>query len=324
MRWKALLALAAGGALAFGGMALAEGGVTITLTDTGPDPVTATVPIGGTVSFVGAGNQNHAIFSQGFTVPFLRPGESSSVRLVTAGRIAYRVTGFYKAANGVIVVTVPNPPVLSAAKEAISYRQSVKLSGTSPLQNLTIGLESRPVGRGVHGKWTHTADLPTGADGSFSTVVTPETSTSYRVSLGAKSFSEAVTVGVGPVLTVTATPRTLKTGRPVHVVAKVEPASAATQLSLSIYDRTRPTPAWRDVARSAVSSTGTAQFTWTATPGKTSLRVHSTRGTAGVGFAPTNSPSILVAATGKAPKPVRHQNPKKPKPKKPKPKKPKS
>jgi hypothetical protein len=314
MRRRVLLVLVAACALAYAGLALADGTFTITLTDDGPQPAIATVQIGDTVSFVAAGSQNHAIFGPGFTVPFLRPGESSSVRMVTAGTFKYRATGFYKPSGGLIVVTVPTPPVLSASKTTILFHQAVTLKGTSPLRNYEIGLESKPMGRGVHAAWTRTSSLPTGADGSFSTVVYPEGSTAYRVRLGARSASDPVAVGVAPVLTLSATPRSVKAGRPVRVVAKVQPASAASQLLLSVYDRTRPPASWRDVGKASVASNGTAVFSWTATAGKTLLRVHSTRATAGGTFVSGTSTSIVVNVSGKAPARPSQRSPKKPQP----------
>jgi hypothetical protein len=313
-----LLVPLAGCALAFAGIALAEGGVTITLTDDGPQPATATVQIGDTVSFVGAGNQNHAIFGTGFTVPFIKPGESFPVRMVAAGTLKYRATGFYKPSGGIIVVTVPTPPTLKASKASVPLHQSVTLSGTSPLSSDQIALQSKPLGRGVRAAWTQAATLPTGADGSFSTVITPDTTTAYRVALG-RSVSDPVMVGIAPVVTLSATPRAAKAGRTVRVVAKVQPASAATLLMLSIYDTSRQPASWHDIGKATVTPAGTAVFDWKATPGKARLRVHSTRASAGSGFVSTTSPSIVVPVSGTLPAKPKHQGPKKPTPK-PKPK----
>jgi hypothetical protein len=303
----------AGCALAFGGLALAAGGVTISLTDDGPQPATATVQIGDTVSFAGTGSQNHAIFGPGFTVPFIKPGEAYPVRMVAAGTFRYRATGFYKPSGGTIVVTVPSAPSLKASKTSVALHQSVTLSGTSPLTSYQIALQAKPLGRGVHAAWTKTADVPTAADGSFSTVVTPDTTSAYRVALG-RSVSEPVMVGIAPVLTLSATPRTVKAGGTVRVVAKVQPASAASQLMLSIYDGTRQPAGWHDIGKVSVAPNGSAVFTWTAMPGTARLRVHSTRASAGSGFVSTISPSIVVAVTGKLPVKPKQRSPKKPKP----------
>lgn len=313
-RRRVLLVPLAGCALAFAGLALAEGGVTITLTDDGPQPATATVQIGDTVTFVGSGNQNHAIFGPGFTVPFIKPGESYPVRMVAAGNAKYRATGFYKPSGGIIVVTVPAPPTLKASKASVPLDQSVTLSGTSPLKSYQIALQSKPLGRGVHAAWTQAATLSTGPDGSFSTVVTPDTTTAYRVALG-RSVSEPVMVGIAPVLTLSATPRAVKAGRTVRVVAKVQPASAATLLMLSIYDNTRKPAGWHDIGKAPVTAAGTAVFNWKTTPGKARLRVHSTRASAGSGFVSTASPSIVVNVAGTAlPKPKKPGPKPKPKP----------
>jgi hypothetical protein len=313
-----LLVPVAGCALAFAGLALAEGGVTISLTDDGPQPATATVQIGDMVTFAGTGNQNHAIFGTGFTVPFIRPGESFPVRMVAAGNLKYRATGFYRPSGGIIVVTVPTPPTLKASKASVPVRQSVTLSGTSPLKSYQIALQSKPLGRGVHAAWTQAATLETAADGSFSTVITPETTAAYRVALG-RSVSEPVMVGIEPALSLSATPRAAKAGSTVRVVAKVQPASAATLLMLSIYDNTRKPAGWHDIGKASVTAAGTAVFNWKTTPGKARLRVHSTRASAGSGFVSASSPSIVVNVTGSAlPKP-NQRNPKKPTPK-PKPK----
>jgi hypothetical protein len=309
-----LLVPLAGCALAFAGLALAEGGVTISLTDDGPQPATATVQIGDTVSFLGTGNQNHAIFAPSFTLPLIKPGESYPVRMVAAGTVRYRATGFYKPSGGIIVVTVPSPPTLKASKTSVPPHQSVTLSGTSPLESYTIALETKPIAPGVRANWTWTASVPTGPDGSFSTVVTPDTTSAYRVTLG-RSVSEPVVVGIAPVLTLSATPTTVKAGRTVRVVAKVQPASAASQLMLSIYDATRQPAGWHDIGKTSVGSNGSAVFTWTALPGKARLRVHSTRAGAGAGFVSAVSPSIVVAVTGKLPTKPKQRGPRKPQPK---------
>ena len=312
-RRRMLLVPLAGCALAFAGLALADGGVTISLTDDGPQPATATVQIGDTVSFVGAGAQNHAIFATGFTVPFIKPGESYPVRMVAAGSVKYRVTGFYKPSGGIIVVTVPSPPTLKASKASVPVHGSVTLSGTSPLTSYQIALQSKPLGRGVNAAWTQVGTLPTGADGSFSTVITPDTTSAYRVALG-KSVSDPLVVGIEPALTLSATPRAVKEGRTVRVVAKVQPAAAATQLMLSIYDNTRQPAGWHDIGKTSVTPTGTAVFSWKAAPGgKARLRVHSTRASAGSGFVSASSPSIVVAVA-RAPL-TKQRSPRKPTPK---------
>lgn len=283
--------------LGFTGFALA-GSITVTLTNTGPQPATATVELGETVLFVGEGNQNHAIFAPGFTVPFIQPGETHPVRMVTPGKVPYQATGFYSPRRGVIVVTVPSGLALSASKISVAYRQPVTLSGTSPLENYEVGLEAKASGRGVRATWTRVATVPTAADGSFSTIVYPEIGTSYRVTLGRKTRSQPVRVSVGPLLSISVTPRAPKAGAHLRVVAKVVPASAATELTLVRYGHNRKRPVWRDVMQETVPASGTVVFNWPVTAGRTLLRVQTSRATAAPGFTSATSGYIVVNGNG--------------------------
>jgi hypothetical protein len=295
----ALVIGAAGGVCALGlaGFALA-GGVTVSLTNAGPQPAIATVPIGETVVFVGSGNENHSITSPTFSVPFIQPGQTYPIRLETPGKIAYQVTGFYRVHRGIIIVTVPGGLQLTASKTVVAYGQPLTLTGSSPLTNGRVALETKSSPRGAEKvTWTRVADVPTASDGSFSTVINPEARTIYRVSLGTIR-SKPLTVDVAPVLSIAASARTLKAGSVLRVVSKVTPPAAATDLYLVRYDRTRKDRPWRTLMKAAVPGPGTVVFKWPVVAGRTLLRVQSSSATRSTGFASGASRSIVVTGIG--------------------------
>jgi plastocyanin len=307
MKRKATLVLGAVAGvcvLGFAGFALA-GSVTINLDDEGPEPAAATVVLGDTVQFVGVGRENHAVIAPGFTIPLIYPGETHEVKMEVPGKISYKVTGFGHSSRGTIEVVVPEGLELSASSSSVPYKAPVMLKGKSPLKNAEVVLESRRAAGGSGVPWTKVTGVPTADDGSFSAVVHPEITTSYRVTIGGgKVRSELVTVDVTPILTISAKPRTLKEDSLLRVVGKVVPPTAATQIDLAQYDRTRNIPGWKPVLRRVVPATGTVVFNWPVIAGRTPLRLQTSKQTTRAGFKATNSASILVTGIAKPAPPV--------------------
>ncbi|HEY7693167.1 MAG TPA: hypothetical protein VH816_12575 [Gaiellaceae bacterium] len=315
-----LAGVGAVGVLGFAGFAIA-GGMTVSLTDAGPAPATATVQLGDTVYFTGVGNENHAVLGPTFTIPLIHPGETVGQKMDVPGKVNYRATGFTGTHRGTIVVAVPTGLQLKASKPSVAYGAPVTLSGVSPLKSDQVVLESRSAAKGTpRTAWATVTTLPTDAnDGSFSTVVKPSAATDYRVTLAAgRVLSQPVTVGVTPILTISATPRTLKTGKVLRVSGKVLPAAAATSLVLAQYDRTRNTRPWRSVAQKATTPGGTVVFTWPVVSGRTLLHLQTSKSTTRPGFLPTTSAYIVITGIGKPPTPAKKPKPaKKPRQKRP-------
>jgi plastocyanin len=296
MRRRVAAALGVGAitaALALSGYALG-GTTTVQLTSAGPQPAAITVGFGETVSFVNSDTQNHSIVSPSFTSPVIYPGQTYSVTMDTPGKISYTQTNFGRSNKGLIVVTVNGPVQLTASSPSVVYGAHVVLSGKSPLPgSRTVTLSTQP-GAGRHGAgkaWTDLATVPTSADGSFSTVVEPKMSLSYRVVVAPGISSQPVAVQVKPRLTITAAPLKLRVGRVVRVVARIVPATAATTLELKQLTGTKRA---RTLAQKTVTASGTVTFAWKVTQGRSLLRVEMPKTKGGSSFQATFSRSITV------------------------------
>lgn len=266
----------------------------VQLMSAGPQPASVTVGFGATVSFVNSDTQNHSIVSPSFTSPVISPGQTYSVTMETPGKISYTQTNSGRSNKGLIVVTVNGPVQLTASSPSVVYGAHVVLSGKSPLPgSRTVTLSTQPAG-GRHGTgkaWTDLATVPTSAEGSFSTIVEPKMSLSYRVAVAPGITSQPVAVQVKPRLTITAAPLKLRVGRVVRVVARIVPATAATSLDLKRFTATKRA---RTLAQKTVSASGTVTFGWTATQGRSLLRVETSKTKGGSSFQATFSRSVTV------------------------------
>ncbi len=295
--------------LAIGGLALA-GTTTVQLTASGPQPATVTVGVGDTVSWVGADSQNHSIVAASFTSPVIRPGDTYSHVMDTPGKFPYTATSFGPSKKGLIVVTVNGTVSLAVDHPSVVYGSSVVLSGSSPLPGKPVTLSMSPGGRhhgGGNKAWTNIATVQTSSAGTFSTVVEPQTNSSYRVTVVPKLSSQPVAVQVRPRLTVSAWPLRLAAGKVLRVVARITPAKAASSLELKqIVGKKRP----KTVGQKTVGSNGTAVFAWRVVPGRSLLRVDMPKGK-GAAFVSITSRTLSVTGTGTGPAKTSAAKPKK-------------
>jgi plastocyanin len=305
--------------LAGGSAAATRNAFTIQLLDTGPSPQTLTIAIGDSVTFVNAGAENHDVFmpNENYTAPLLRPGSSTSLQMKSVGKFPYTETGFTKAHRGTIVVLAAAPGTipltLDAAAGFVVYGGQATLTGKSTMPAGTPLVLLAHLGNRAPKKCaTKASATPSagwapvgnpsgvGPDGTYSFVVTPTISTTYRVeSTDGKVCSPTLTMQVQPVVSLRAASVKTHTGRPVTITGTVKPATAAT--SLSLMSLVRATGTWRKLATKPTSPSGSARFTFHALHGSTRLRVAtSAKGVRGAYLAGT-SRSLVVTGVGAAP-----------------------
>ena len=302
-------AVAATAAAAFAGAALAAGGsvTTIRLTSTGPSPATVTVGVGDDVAFVGADAQNHSVVSSGagFTSPVIHPNETWTHRMDAPGKFPFVQTGFGKSYRGTIVVAVSGDLTLRGSAEQILLGGAVRLTGTSPLPNYDVTLESRATGArksssASGGGWTAVQTVHAGADGTFSATLRPQVTTRYRAEIvAARLHSTSVQVSVAPLVVAKPSATSARTASQVLVRARVAPADAAKALELFTFDARRGR--WHSTETKPVGSAGTAVFRWRVAAGKTMLRVATDRTQLRAGLAVGTSRSFAVVGRGAEP-----------------------
>ena len=136
----------------------------------------------------------------------------------------------------------------------------------------TVSLEARPTGL----DWAPAGELVLGADGAFSTIVKPQTTTQYRLAWGAARIGLA-RVSVAPRVTAQLTAS--------GVQGTVKPALAGAAVQL----QRQAAPAWTVVSSTVTGSTGAWSFAGALQPGTYRIRCAP-----GHGLVPGVSASIVV------------------------------
>lgn len=314
-------------ATTFAGGARAANTITVTLTAKGPQPKLITVNVGDSVTFTNSDAVNHSIVTKspagytpgGFVSSPIRPGQSYSVGLGTAGLVSYAQTGFGRTYSGKILVKAVGALVLTAVQKTVAYGATVTIEGTSPLPSSTVTVSAHAKaknggGGSGSGGWQTVATLTAGPDGAFSTTVNPTSSTTYRAqtapaqsqSKSEQLTSSTVTVAVMPKLTLRASgPRVVHQGKVVTLVGQIVPADGSSTLTLIGYDVSRRS--WSNIStRPVAHSTGVATFRFTVPHGETSLRLtvsksdHLQQGL----LKTTTGQSLVVRGTGPVPPPT--------------------
>jgi plastocyanin len=259
-------------ALLGAGYALAAG-PTVTLTANGPQPADVTVNWGDTVTFTNGDNKEH-----GITIPRTRSqspsipagGTYEHVFDGRRGSYLFRQTGGGPNANGNIVVDLSGTVAFAASSTMLDYGRSVQLTGRSPYPGRPVTIASRTPGRG--GDWAAVSTVAAAADGTFALEVTPRVSARYRAQVAADQLdSEPVLISLRPVLRITPTARRTKAGRKLKIIARVNPASAATSVDLEVYDAERRR--WFARGRARVGPGGRANLQWAVVKGTSRVRL---------------------------------------------------
>lgn len=311
---------------ALAGGARGSSSITITLTAKGPQPKLITLNVGDSVTFSNSDTVNHSIVTQtpagytpgGFVSDPIRPGQSYSVGLGTAGEITYAQTGFGRSYSGKILVKPVGALTLTTAQKTITYGATVTIDGRSPIPSSTVTVSTHSKGQtgggSGNGGWQTVATVTAGSDGLFTTTVKPTSSTSYRAQTtpgqtqpkAVALTSSTITVAVMPQLTLRASgPRVVHQGKVVTLVGQIAPADGSSTLTLIGYDVSRRS--WSTVStRPVAASTGNATFRFAVPHGETSLRLtvsksdHLQQGL----LKTTTSQSLVVRGTGPVPPPT--------------------
>ena len=314
--------------------------ITVTLTAHGPQPKLITLSVGDSVTFTNSDGVNHSIVTKtpagytpgGFVSAPIRPGQSYSVGVGTAGLIAYVQTGFGRSYSGKILVKPVGTLAITSATKTVTYGSSATIDGKSPIPGATVAVVARGKGKTGGGSstgtgtgtgsgtstgkggWQTVTTVTAGPDGSFTATVKPTSSTSYRAqtqpaqgqSKSTQLTSATLTVAVMPQLTLRATsPRVVHEGKVVTLTGQIVPANGASTLTLIAYDVSRRT--WTTIStRPVAPSTGIATFRFAAPHGDTSLRLtvsKSNRLQQGL-LKTTTAQSLAVHGTGPVPPPA--------------------
>jgi len=148
-------------------------------------------------------------------------------------------------------------------------------------------------------KWTEVTKLTPAEDGSFSYTLAPESSADYRANIwDGELLSKTVTIGVRPIITLTATRHRVRGGTFMTLRSRVVPGESATAITLTRYDSQRQE--WKRVQTRA-TKTGIVSFRWQVDFGRSSLRASVSKRGLSKGFAEASSRTFLVIGTGKPP-----------------------
>jgi plastocyanin len=296
-------------ALAFAGYAL-SGAVSVTLTNTGPQPSRVTVGWGDTLMFVNGDSVPHGITSS-------RPELNSSTTLspgqtfttILTGRTAtypFRQTGG-RSLPGAVVSQVLGSLSLKSSATQVTYGNQVTFSGVATIHGTPVSLQRRTRGeRGFTELKVLASDPNTGA---YSATITPTIGANYRTTIaGGQIISLLREVDVMPRLTISAPAKKTKTGHRVDIYTRVTPARAAALVTLIQCTASRG--AEEQVGRKAPGAGGGAKFSWQAEQGKTVLRAVISHHDSAVGYLSPESKKIAIVGVGKpAPKPKHRHRP---------------
>jgi hypothetical protein len=280
-------------ALVGAGYALAAG-PTVTLTTGGPQPGDVTVNWGDTVTFTNGDNKEH-----GVTIPRTRSQSPSIPAGGTwehvfdgrRGSYLFRQMGGGPNFNGNIVVELTGTVAFAASATMLDYGRAVRLTGRSPYPGRPVTIAARTPGRG--GDWAPVSSVTAAADGTFAFEVTPRVSARYRAQVAADQLdSETVLISLRPVVRITTTARRTKVGRKVLVIGRINPATAATNVDLEVYDADRRR--WFPRARARVGANGRANFRWAAVKGRSRIRLAVKPAGLRGGWTAAISPSVTI------------------------------
>jgi hypothetical protein len=296
-RKRTVVVLAIGSAaLAAAGAALATVGVS--LTGSGPQPATVTIPWGETVVF---GNDSGLpqvieIPRETYTSETIPPGGALSyVFDGRAGPYVVRQVGTQQVHQGRVVVELDGALTFSGP-DTVTYGRRAVVRGTSTVTGsppVSI-MRSRPDDPAV---WDEVTTAEVAEDGSFVARLELETGGRFRAEAAAGQVrSTAVRISVRPTIAISVADRTVAVGRVVRVSGRLAPAGAASRAQLEIYNAERKR--WVRVDSARVSASGTVALSFRLEQrGKTRVRVALQRTAVTEGFTASSSRWVVVTAT---------------------------
>jgi plastocyanin len=308
--------------------------VTVSLTATGPQPNAVTVVAGDSVTFVNNDTtSNHSVVFSASAIysPVITPGQSWTLTVSNVGKLGYKQTGFsrHSFAGSIQVQASPTVPgtasvTLRSSRASVKFGSSVGLSGVAALDpSASLIVIQSQSGASKYkcsssGKSSSTTTLPSGwtqvgdpvalgADGSFALSVKPTRGTVYvATSTDFKVCSQPLLVTVVPVVTIHAPAKSAKGGHRVVISGRINPAAAATTLTLNLFDA--KSGRWKKLVTRSTSAAGIAKFTFTVGYGLNKLRVASAgRAGARSPFQPATSVTLTIRGTGTPPPTQKHK-----------------
>jgi len=287
--------------------------LTVTLGATGPQPKSATVGWGDTVTFVNGDTNAHVITAERhpeLASPSIPPqGSYTYVFNGKAGLYPYRQLGPTPkdSAAGAIVLEVRGTVTLQASRTSVKFGDAIVLRGKSTLPTSPVDLQRDEAGSGHSFSEYQRRQLQ--PDGSYSFTVRPRIGVRYRATAALEQLkSPEIEVKVAPRLTIGVSRRSVPSGRPVTIVARVAPVASVSSLDLKRFDTKKHK--WVEVASKAVHGPKVI-FTWVARPGTTRLRTFAGRRELREGFDQATSPQVSVTGVGPLPGTAPADQPKK-------------
>jgi hypothetical protein len=271
----------AGLALGAAGFALA-GTTTLSLTYVGPVPDTISVPWGDTLQIKNEDTVAHSLVSSHaeLRTGVLLPGKTFTATIGgPAHNYSFRQTGG-KGFPGKIEVDFSGHVSLSPSGSAVDFGRTVRLKGTTNLHSTPVVVQ---VHRAGDSHWTTLSTVFSNGSGAYTATVRLLRGGKLRATVAAGQIRSAIKlVDVRPKLTASR--------RGVGVTAKLNPAGAASHLTLEC--RIGP-GRWKRLASKRPNGAGVVSFA--VRPGRGLVRVAATHSDAKDGYAPQASRALSAA-----------------------------
>jgi plastocyanin len=279
---KLILALAAVAALAVAGPAGAAT-KTINIVGSGFSPKSTTITEGDTVTWVNKDNTTHQILADKgqFVSPILKTNQKYSFTFNAAGTYTYKDELHPKLTGTIKVNGAPPTLTFAASSQYIVYGDKATLSGIVSNHKggeaVTIYYQPYPQPNLIQ-----RATVLTGADGSFSFIVSPQIATSYQATWKG-AYATPTSIQVQPKVTLGR-----NNGWIIHAAAGVSFAGKAVQLQRL----NTLTGQWVTIKKVILNSKSSAKVLYRLPKGLNQLRVTMSVNQAGAGFLGAISPTV--------------------------------
>jgi plastocyanin len=280
---KLILALAAVVTLAVAGPAGAAITKTVNIYGSAFSPKSVTITQGDTITWVNRDNANHQILADKgqFVSPILRPGHRYSFTFNAAGTYTYKDELNRKLAGTITVKGLPPTLTFAASSQYVVYGDKVTLNGQvsnhKAGESVTIYYQPYPQPNLIE-----RATLLTGADGTFSFIVSPQIATSYQAAWKG-AYATPTSIQVQPKVTLGR-----NNGWIIHAAAGVSFAGKAVQLQRL----NALTGQWVTLRKVLLNAKSSAKVVYKLPKGLNQLRVTMSVNQAGAGFLGAISPTV--------------------------------
>lgn len=269
------------------GLLLAPGALgattkTVTITNGGFSPKTASITADDAIRWKNNDTKNHQIVSTRgtFASPVIAPGKSYTVTFGQAGSYDYRDALYPNRTGTVKVAGLPPAITLGVNTPQIAYGTGITLAGqvNNKKAGEQVALTATPYGQLSP---IVLATVITGADGSFAYTTKPQLLTSYQATWkGASSL--AATVAVAPVITF---------GRNNGWITRIYAGRSMTAKTVQV-QTVSAFGQWITIKRVRVGPGSIARFPLTLRKGVHRLRIAMSVNQAGVGYLGATSKEV--------------------------------